>query len=77
MTFDLDNIPEELINIASGQVASEKVAKELSSFLQNGAKQNTIFIEPRLSNFKRTKSFWEPEKINLCATFNTSWSQRI
>ena len=34
MTFDLDNIPEELINIASGQVASEKVAKELSSFLQ-------------------------------------------
>ena len=23
--FDLDNIPEELINIASGQVASEKV----------------------------------------------------
>ena len=45
--------------------------------IQNGAKQNTIFIEQRLSNFKRTKSFWEPEKRNLCATFNTSWSQRI
>ncbi|KAJ4939568.1 hypothetical protein JOQ06_029013 [Pogonophryne albipinna] len=40
--FDLDSIPEELINIASGQVASEK---ELSSFLQVGAEQNAIFIE--------------------------------
>lgn len=47
--FDLDSIPEELINIASGQVASEKVAKELSSFLQDGVKQNAIFIEQRLA----------------------------
>ncbi len=67
--FDLDSIPEELINIASGQVASEKVAKDLSSFLQDGAKQNAIFIEQRLAKSKRTKSFWEPEKRNQCATF--------
>ncbi|KAI4829100.1 hypothetical protein KUCAC02_023162 [Chaenocephalus aceratus] len=62
--FDLDSIPEELINIASGQVASEKVAKELSSFLQDGAEQNAIFIEQRLA-----KSFWDPEKRKQCATF--------
>ncbi len=67
--FDLDSIPEELINIASGQVASEKFAKDLSSFLQDGAKQNAIFIEQRLAKSKRTKSFWEPEKRNQCATF--------
>ncbi len=67
--FDLDSIPEELINIASGQVSSEKVAKDLSSFLQEGAKQNAIFIEQRLAKSKRTKSFWEPEKRNQCATF--------
>ncbi|KAI4804373.1 hypothetical protein KUCAC02_026003 [Chaenocephalus aceratus] len=62
--FDLDSIPEELINIASGQVASEKVAKELSSFLQDGAEQNAIFIEERLA-----KSFWDPEERKQCATF--------
>jgi hypothetical protein len=67
--FDLESIPEELINIASGQVASEKVAKGLSSFLQDGAKQNAVFIEERLAKSKRTKSFWEPEKRNQCATF--------
>ncbi|KAI4799577.1 hypothetical protein KUCAC02_016826 [Chaenocephalus aceratus] len=65
--FDLDSIPEELINIASGQVASEKVAKELSSFLQDGAEQNAIFIEERLA-----KSFWDPEKRKPCATMKTS-----
>ena len=58
-----------MINIASGQVASEKVAKGLSSFLQDGAKQNAVFIEERLAKSKRTKSFWEPEKRNQCATF--------
>ena len=67
--FDLDSVPEELINIASGQVASEKVAKELSSFLQDGAKQNDIFIEQRLAKSKRTKSFWETDKRKQCATF--------
>ena len=55
--FDLESIPEELINIASVQVASEKVAKGLSSFLQDGAKQNAVFIEERLAKSKRTKSF--------------------
>ena len=67
--FDLDSVPEELSNIASGQVASEKVAKELSNFLQDGAKQNAVFIEQRLTKSKRTKSFWDPEKRNQCATF--------
>ena len=67
--FDLDSIPEELINIASGQVASENVARQLSSFLQDDAKQNAIFIEERLLKSKRTKSFWEPEKRKKCVTF--------
>jgi len=46
--FDLDSVPEELINIASGQVASEKVGKELSKFLQ---KRTKSFWEPE----KRTQ----------------------
>ena len=67
--FDLDSIPEELINIASGQVASEKVAKELLSVLQDGAEQSAIFIEQRLAKSKHSQSFWYPEKRKQCATF--------
>lgn len=54
----MHHAPSTLTNIASGQVASEKVAKE----------QNAIFIEQRLTKSKRTKSFWEPEKGTQCAT---------
>lgn len=68
-SFNLDSIPNELVNIVTGQVASEKVAKELSCFLQDGVKQSTAFIEERLAKSTRSRSFWDPEKRKQCATF--------
>lgn len=44
--FDLDCVPRELINIASGQVASKKVAKELVNLLMV---ENAVFIEQCLT----------------------------
>ncbi|KAJ4928896.1 hypothetical protein JOQ06_004518 [Pogonophryne albipinna] len=38
--FDFEKVPDELINITSGQVASQNVAKDLSSFLEDGEKRN-------------------------------------
>ncbi|XP_056138321.1 uncharacterized protein tdrd12 [Lampris incognitus] len=66
--FDLEKIPDELINIASGQVASQKVTKDLSSFLEYGEKVNTAFIEERLKS-EKPLSFWNPEKRHKLATF--------
>ncbi|KAK1890858.1 Protein cft1 [Dissostichus eleginoides] len=66
--FDLEKVPDELINITSGQVASQKVAKDLSSFLEDGEKLNANFIDERLKS-DRPKSFWDPEKRQKFATF--------
>ncbi|KAK1904701.1 Beta-glucanase [Dissostichus eleginoides] len=66
--FDLEKVPDELINITSGQVASQKVAKDLSSFLEDGEKLNANFIDERLKS-DRPKSFWDPEKRQKLATF--------
>ena len=67
--FDLDTVPDELINIASGQVASQKVAKDLSSFLEDGEKLNAAFIDERLKS-ETAKRFWDSEKRLKLATFS-------
>ena len=66
--FDLNTVPDELINITSGQVASQKVAKDLSSFLEDGETRNAAFIDERLKS-ETTKSFWDSEKRQKLATF--------
>ena len=66
--FDVEKVPEELINIVTGQVASEEVANGLSTFLQVGTKCNATFIQERLLA-SRQKSFWDPEKRTVTPTF--------
>lgn len=67
--FDLDSVPEELINIVTVQVASEKVAKGLSCFLEDAHHHNQLFIEQRLMKDTRNKSFWDPAKKKCFVTF--------
>lgn len=67
-SFDLEKVPAELINIASGQVASQQVTKYLSSFLEDGEKRTAVFIGERLK-CETPKSFWDPEKRPKMATF--------
>ena len=43
--FDQDSVPEKLINIISGQVASEEVEKGMVGFLHEGEKINAVFIQ--------------------------------
>ena len=67
--FDLDSVPAELVNIVTGQVAYVKVTKGLSCFLKDAQQQSQLFIEQRLAQDTRTKSFWEPEKRKCSVTF--------
>jgi hypothetical protein len=41
--FDLETVPAQMINIASGQVASTEVCKSLNAFMDNGKKKHQKF----------------------------------
>ena len=43
--FDLDTVPDELVNITTGQVASQKVANGLEHFLEVAQEHNKTFVE--------------------------------
>lgn len=66
--FDLCTVPDELVNIATGQVASQEVSNGLRHFLTDAQKRNTNFIEKRLLA-DRTMSFWETDTRTKTPTF--------
>ena len=43
--FDLDTVPDELVNITTGQVALRKVSIGLVNFLEVAQKRNITFAE--------------------------------
>ena len=43
--FCLESVPDDLISIISGQVATGKVETELLTFLQEGNMQHSVFVE--------------------------------
>ena len=43
--FDLDTVPEELVNITTGPVALRKVSIGLVNFLEVAQKRNITFVE--------------------------------
>ena len=51
--FDLETVPTELINIATGYVASAEVVKSLQNFLTDAEKKQSKFLESSL--FTETK----------------------
>lgn len=67
--FDLEKGPAELINIASGQVASQQVTKYLSSFLEDAEKRSAAFTDECLKSETPKKFLGPREKTtngNLC-----------
>ena len=66
--FDLDSVPPQLINIITGQVASEAVEKSLDTFLQYGTRRHKEFVQQRL--VEKTKSFWHAESRSKTLTFS-------
>ena len=66
--FDLDTVPDELINITTGQVASREVSIGLVNFLEVAKKRNINFAVKRLV-IDRTLSFWDTDKRSKTPTF--------
>ena len=67
--FDLDTVPDELVNITTGQVASCEVSIGLGNFLKVAQKRNITFVEKRLV-LDRTLSFWDTDKRSKTPTFS-------
>ena len=66
--FDLDTVPDELVNITTGQVASSEVSIGLCNFLEVAQKRNITFVEKRLV-VDRTLSFWDTATRSKTPTF--------
>ena len=66
--FDLDTVPDELVNITTGQVASREVSIGLVNLLEVAQKRNIPFVEKRLV-VDRTLSFWGTDKWSKAPTF--------
>ena len=63
--FNHDDVPESLVNITTGQVASEKVENSLRNIPEKGKTVADGFIKERLGE-KPTKSFWDILRRQLC-----------
>ena len=66
--FDLDTVPDELVNITTRQVASCEVLIVLGNFLKVAQKRNITFVENRIV-VDRTLSFWDTDKRSKTPTF--------
>ena len=74
--FDLDTVPDELVNITTGQVASREVSIGLGNFLEVAQKRNIAFVGKRLV-VDRTLIPWNTDKRSRNPTFvNMSKSLR-
>ena len=55
--FDVDVVPHNLINIATGQVTSEIVQKDMTEFVERATKQRDSFITQRMVDQPKDKIF--------------------
>ena len=46
--FDLDTVPDELVNITTGQVSSREVSIGSGNYLEVAQKHNITFVEKRI-----------------------------
>lgn len=66
--FDLNTVPDNLVNIASGQVASEEIEKSLNEFRDVSQEAVNQYVSERLSN-ERSVKFWNPIPRSKIRTF--------
>ena len=59
--FDLDTVPANLVNIVTGEVATQQVQAALVFAYENAKSKMTTFVEKRLVEFTKTASFWDTQ----------------
>ena len=57
--FDLGKVPEALINIVTGQVASDVVQKDMTDFVEKTTYQRDTFLNHHLVDHLERKPFWD------------------
>lgn len=65
--FNLNESPQNLINICTGRIASEDIQKSLSNFVEKAKLKSDGFVTSVIIN--GSKSFWEPIKKEKVLTF--------
>ena len=66
-------MPTELINITTGQVANAEVRERLNTFQECGTLKCKTFLEDKLAETTKSKSFWDPEPRQKPHTFSDIW----
>ena len=66
--FDLDDVPDHLMNITTGQIASREVEDSMKGIPERGKVIFDDFVKQRLGD-EPTKGFWEPMQKCTMSTF--------
>ncbi len=66
--FDLENVPDHLTNITTGQTVSQKVEDSMKGIPDKGKVVFDDFVKERLGD-EPTKRFWEPLQKSTVSTF--------
>ncbi|KAL8561134.1 hypothetical protein ACOMHN_033717 [Nucella lapillus] len=67
--FDLETVPTSLINIVTGQVATQEVEESLTGLQETGKTHMKNFSEKRLVENTKSVSFWDPQPRLTIKTF--------
>lgn len=67
--FNLDEVPESLLNITTGQMASQEVENSLKCIPEKGKAAYEDFVKERIGT-EHSKSFWDPLKKETVLTFS-------
>ena len=67
--FDLDDVPDHLMNITTGQIASREVEDSMKGIPERGKVIFDDFVKQRLGD-EPTKGFWEPMQKCTMSTFS-------
>jgi len=67
--FDLESVATSLVNITSGQVASEEVEESMNGVPQKGREMFNQFTKERLGDEKK-RNFWDPIPKTVVKTFS-------
>lgn len=68
--FDVQNVPNQLINICTGKIADSETGKSLSNFFETAQEH----VKTLLNSLQQ--SFWNPVKRNKIATFKNDISKK-
>ena len=68
--FDLSTVPESLINITTGKVATKEIENSLTQIPGKGTTILDDYLTERLVEGEKKLSFWDPQKKTTVLTFS-------